>query len=1397
MSLKDTLIGQAIQKVQRAAFNIGQGIRNSLNDNQGWFQQGKFTPQNYLNSTFDNGNNFWGNQGGQTLANVQRATQPTVQPLMNTIGRGFQAMGNLNQYVTPGIKPPTPNYKPWQDIQKTVSGSLATAGLATNPGMALGSGLFNAGVNTVLNTAQRKSLPSNLAQSVGEGLNMGAMISPVLGVTNPLISKLVNPLGGQVASRVGSGIANVGQGLTINASTGTTPTPQSIGIDVLMGLAGGKGQFESPNISKMTNNVNVKEKDFINNVLQRLRVGITPADHEVATKEIKTMAKTYGLDSYPGWKKLSLEKQANLLNDRMNEMTQWAGIKMGIIDPKSSSSLLENKRLLQPVVLTKKQSIQQLPPTTPVSEVSSSQIISSTQKLVDSVKRIKNEKMISVGMAEIAQNARHNFSPAELLDINKLKQMSRSKAFLEGDIETLRKRNGDLVDRVAMSVLSNNPNIKSEADALDFALSMPTKSSTMVKKPILSPNEKQIRFQALKEQQQLEKDFGKSIYGEIGNAKAKQQLKSLGATLTPKQYQSQQFKKIRLQSEGSRKAGNEAINYFNNINIPAYKRGKINLGESLPADELLKVAKDKMAFAYQRETMLRNVEEIFGRDSKMKKFVIGNITDNENKSARFQDTLLGGLKRVFTKNGIGKRSKQDYAAADFIEGNINLKELQQKFPKEWYKIVKVADEGRIVYKNLLTRINEQLTRFGYEAIPEMQDYITHTRKLQRFADKLGSMFNLNSEELPRAMAGINMDTKPGKRFFISGLQRRGGSTHEGLITALEKYIPNASRQIFHTEDIQRGRAILDLLRKSAGEGDTRLSGFTSYFSQYVDYLAGKQNIIDRPIEKVFGRKFLEIGNWTRRRTGANMIGGNISVALTNFIPFTQFVATTNKSSVVKGLLEATTNYGKPAELIDGVQSGFLLRRFYKNNITGTLGENIQEGFSLPFRLVDKFTSTAVVAGKYFEQISRGLSKQKAMAVADDYAQRVMADRSFGQLPLLFNSKILSTLTQFQLEVNNQVSFLLKDIPNNMGYSKAQITSSLIQFAIYSYLFNDIYQRVVGRRPQIDPIYSAMETIKDLQEGQGLQAFNPIDPYTKGISDKTGMGQMLNNLPFTSIGGGRIPTAQALKQPQYYLLPPFGGGQIKKTVEGLRAYNKGYSESAGRNVQYPIEQNTTNAIKTAILGRYSVPEAGKYFASNEKTLSPSQTEKFKQASDRLKVYRDIINDRQLNRDINDVIATMQTELSKKGSVKPEQIGNVYLIPQDGTISKIELKQFSLPKKTGNIAKDKKAISGFKSSITTQLKQVDRLITAGAMPTVQGEELKKNLESLRNETTTKLKIKTSKKLKVKKTKKIKIPKLNKIKIKTTKIKFTKPKKFKAIKLKKPKKLKVKRIAIKRRV
>jgi hypothetical protein len=271
-----------------------------------------------------------------------------------------------------------------------------------------------------------------------------------------------------------------------------------------------------------------------------------------------------------------------------------------------------------------------------------------------------------------------------------------------------------------------------------------------------------------------------------------------------------------------------------------------------------------------------------------------------------------------------------------------------------------------------------------------------------------------------------------------------------------------------------------------------------------------------------------------------------------------------------------------------------------------------------------------VAGKFYEGVKNGLSPEGAMNRADDYARKLMAQRAIGELPNLINSRALGFLTQFQTEVNNQASFLAKDIPEMSEKKALKIAWKLGQIALFSHVYNNLSEKIVGYRVALDPI----EYIKTLV-GVGEE------DEEKNFIERSGevAGEVIQNLPFvgtrlpiqgalpdfadigrglTKIGEGDTMSGlrylgEGIKGPAAYLVPPVGGGQIKKTWEGLTDYARGYSQTPSGRVRFPIKQGPGSAIKQAAFGRWSSKQARDYLDKNQSILGEKQSEMFKEVA----------------------------------------------------------------------------------------------------------------------------------------------------------------------------------------
>jgi hypothetical protein len=636
--------------------------------------------------------------------------------------------------------------------------------------------------------------------------------------------------------------------------------------------------------------------------------------------------------------------------------------------------------------------------------------------------------------------------------------------------------------------------------------------------------------------------------------------------------------------------------------------------------------KDKASPLLKRETMTRNFEDIMGKDAeKVKKAIIDPIGEQEAKSVKWKNQIRDEVKSYKIKGN----SKESSLVQKYGEGKVSLEELKQE-TANWKDVVKASQHLRQFYNEVLPHANKILTENGYPEIPFRKDYFPHAEDLTSMQKFLKKHVGIDFEDhtLPTDINGLTGNFKPGKQFFGNALQRKGDQTNYDAIANFDKYIEGISNVIYHTPNIKRLRAFEQVLREK--HTDTKqLSNFVSELEQYTNMLAGKKVGFDHMTEKYTTRKVYTFVDNIRKRTASNMLAYNVSSAITNTIPaFTQAPALVGKKYYLKGMMDTLANVVKK----DGFETDFLVRRNGSDPLYRDFWDKATEkGFWL-MKVIDKFSSQTIVRSKYYELLDKGIADKEAKRQADAFASKIMADRSKGQIPTLFADKTLGMLTQFQLEVNNQVSFLFKDIPR-MSKDKAAMASSYAQVFLYSYLYNNMYEKITGRRPAFDPVGVVKKAIGDYNN----------DNISKGEATWNTVENVGNQLPFVSIAtGGRypieagIPNVKDLAQgkttlskeaakPLTYLVPPTGGGQAKKVYQaatdfGLNPLSKrpipgSYRTDAkgNKHLQYPIDNSPSKAAQEALFGRSSLSETNDFFNNRRKELSPKQTRLIEESS----------------------------------------------------------------------------------------------------------------------------------------------------------------------------------------
>lgn len=767
------------------------------------------------------------------------------------------------------------------------------------------------------------------------------------------------------------------------------------------------------------------------------------------------------------------------------------------------------------------------------------------------------------------------------------------------------------------------------------------------------------------------------------------------------------------------------------------------------ADDILAGAsrmKDKRRGAsYMRETQERNARYVFDGPTaeKIIETYFTPVHKNEARRTVYKTQLRDRVRELDLDRKARKGDAVSEAAAVQIYGealdNISMIEEQLKRGgsdwrnghslSEWRalvddlwakspgldkeKITAAVEEFRKIYDELFSLMNQVRIRNGYEPVDYRHGYFPHFDDAKgesllgrafkaanmkdvplkdRLAALVGKGLDVNTEvnALPTSINGLTHTFKPGIRWVGNIMRRQGFDTTFDAVEGFDRYIEGVSDVIYHTDDIQRLRALasqiryrttepgiqaqVDAIRADPSlsedkkdtdvrakleEGKYELSNYVNNIEEYTNLLANKRSTMDRGIEQFIGRDYYNFAKALENRVAANMVAVNPGSWLTNFIPISQAWAEVSAGDILTSMRDTLSAMVKD----DGfrTKSDFLTNRAGSDPLVLSWTQDASKILTKPMEWIDMFTSETVVRARYNSNLKLGMSETAAMEEADSFAASLIADRSKGALPTIFESHnpFTKLFTQFQVEVNNQLSYLYRDLPRNLKErGKKSLAVALLKFMLGAWLYDELYEAIVGRRPALDPLnmlnefsgdlvgYALPNTIElagDLISGNDVSfktektdaatAFINLGeelggqlPFIGGLAFDGGRLPMQSGLPdFGELKGGIAKLADSdagnnakgaadildsLEGPASYLLLPFGGGQISKFIKGVNAVAEGgvYGKDAEGNptLKYPVERNVQDALTAMVFGTTSTKGGQEWIDRGFSRLTAKQT-----------------------------------------------------------------------------------------------------------------------------------------------------------------------------------------------
>ena len=663
------------------------------------------------------------------------------------------------------------------------------------------------------------------------------------------------------------------------------------------------------------------------------------------------------------------------------------------------------------------------------------------------------------------------------------------------------------------------------------------------------------------------------------------------------------------------------------------------------------------------------------------------------------------------ENSRGRLEDRDGKTLDEWQGIIS--QLWQENPNlDRAKIENAVKEFHSIYDELYRMMNETRVRNGYAPVNYRAGYFPHfgvgtsdgilnlmgmgmgidagIETLPNDAKGIIRWFLKTRREergpdaLPTEINGRTRSFRPGITWFANAQERTGFRTAYDAVLGFDRYVEGAANVICYTDAIRNLRTLASQVRYlSANDGlreqedairarqdmtegqkqlaidDLKKNGkyalslWAANLDEYTNLLANKKSTLDRDAESLVNRSVHSFLKKWQSRVAANMVALNPGSWLTNFGVIAQAGAEMKVSSVLKAMQQQAVSHWTQDGFSE--RSDFLTSRAGSDTLTAGWVDNASKVLSMPMEWIDTYSANVIVRARYMENLQRGMSEEAAMEEADDFAANVMADRSKGAMPTLFESRnpLFKMFTQFQLEVNNTFSYVFKDLPTEQRKKGVgALALALFKFCLQSWLYNELYESLIGRRPMLDPIDLAMEgaagyagyernnAIRAALSGQAWFEKKDEDEHWLNATISLA-GELGQELPFIGnlLGGGKLPylstfpdlgnvvstitseewTAEQkrakiwkeLKDPVMYWAPPFGGGQIKKTTEAITAAKRGGSYAPDGTLQYPIYDETAGDqvqkwVTNLVFGKSSTKAAQEWVESGFKNLSRKET-----------------------------------------------------------------------------------------------------------------------------------------------------------------------------------------------
>lgn len=656
--------------------------------------------------------------------------------------------------------------------------------------------------------------------------------------------------------------------------------------------------------------------------------------------------------------------------------------------------------------------------------------------------------------------------------------------------------------------------------------------------------------------------------------------------------------------------------------------------------------KDIAGFEKEALDPYRIFQKFFGSRFNIVKEAIIDPFDASKGEMVDEITRLGNMleKNVTGKYNIARGSEDAQRVRRYGEGKMSKQDLVNEVGEQRANEIVDADSFfRGFFNDLLVESNAILAEIypnnPEKLIPSHKNYYRHMKDKSALGDALTAIKGLfeNPSGISPQLAGKSEMTQPRSKWLAYAQRRIGEATNTDAIEGVIDYI-NAFAYLKHiSPHISKFRYLRRRIADFApapGDPNETLMGnskgvnnFLVFLDNYANRLAGKSHPLDRWISDTIpgGRAMMTAITMINNRVKANTILGKFSSVIAQGANIPAGIASAKMYSVPgmrRTLASIFVENGpiKESDFLKERNLKSLTEQFKVTWADHPFQRTTEEGRNALAWLLKAGDAigTNFIWNSHYEK-ALGENIDNPVRYADIETRKIVAGRGIGEVPLGQESKVFQIVAPFQIEVGN-LMWIIKDM------AKSKDMAGLVILAIASYLYNEVSEEVRGSRVMFDPINSLIE---------GTVALSEEESWKRGIAKFAGrqVGEILSNVPLGQTFAGQIPDAafewatniltdtpmdkkalfgqgdpgrfgsgfliwKTFEDPIFRFLLPYGGLQVKSTIEGIQAWADGEVQDKEGKLNFTMDKNFVNLFKAVLFGKNSVSEARDYFDERE-------------------------------------------------------------------------------------------------------------------------------------------------------------------------------------------------------